>query len=53
MGQPKAAIQRRRSFTAARRRALARLRRGLDLRWESPKTRHDLYKREPDKASGR
>jgi hypothetical protein len=52
-GIQKAATQRRKSFTAARRRALARLKKGLDLRWAPSKIRDELYNRDSDKASGR
>lgn len=34
-----------RAFTAARRRALARLRNGIDLQWTRPKSRDDVHKR--------
>jgi hypothetical protein len=34
-----------RSFTAARRRALARLRKGLDLQWTPPGSREEVHER--------
>ena len=45
----KAASQRGRTFEAARRRALARLRRGLDLKWTPPASRDATH----DRGSGR
>jgi predicted XRE-type DNA-binding protein len=41
----KATPQRRRSFTSAKRRALARLRQGLDLQWTPPASRDALHDR--------
>ena len=38
-------IRERKAFDKARRRALARLRSGLDLRWTPPQSRDELYKR--------
>ena len=35
----------RRSFTAARKRALARLRNGLDLQWTAPSSRENVHER--------
>lgn len=43
--KPTATTRRRRSFTAARRRALARLRKGLDLQWTPPASRDALHDR--------
>ncbi|HEX7363088.1 MAG TPA: DUF6364 family protein [Bryobacteraceae bacterium] len=40
-----AAIRERKAFDRARRRALARLRKGLDLRWTPPESRSELYER--------
>lgn len=48
---PKAATRQRRSFTSARRRAVARLRKGLDLHWTPPASRNALHDR--DQGSGR
>jgi predicted XRE-type DNA-binding protein len=41
----KAASRQRRSFTSAKRRALARLRKGLDLQWTPPASRDALHDR--------
>ena len=41
----KATPRQRRSFTSARRRAVARLRKGLDLRWTPPASRDALHDR--------
>ena len=38
-------VRERKAFDKARRRALARLRRGLDLRWTPPKSRDELHER--------
>jgi len=38
-------VRERRGFDKARRRALARLREGLDLRWRPPKSRDELHER--------
>jgi len=38
-------VRDRKTFEKARRRALARLREGLDLRWAPPRSRHELYER--------
>lgn len=38
-------VRERTAFEQARRRALARLRKGLDLRWTPPRTRHELHER--------
>jgi hypothetical protein len=35
----------RRAYASARRRALVRLRKGLDLRWTPPRSRDELHKR--------
>jgi predicted XRE-type DNA-binding protein len=43
--KPKATPQQRRSFTSAKRRALARLRKGLDLQWTPPDSREALHDR--------
>jgi len=40
-----AMIRERKAFDKARRRALARLREDLDLRWTPPKSRDELYER--------
>ncbi len=42
---PKATPRRRKSFTSARRRALARLGKGLDLQWTPPASRDALHDR--------
>jgi predicted XRE-type DNA-binding protein len=42
---PKATTRQRRSFTSARRRAVARLRKGLDLQWTPPASRDALHDR--------
>jgi hypothetical protein len=38
-------VRERKEFDRARRRALARLRKGLDLRWTRPESRHELHER--------
>ncbi|HZT69882.1 MAG TPA: hypothetical protein VFC10_09080, partial [Terriglobia bacterium] len=38
-------VRQRKAFDKARRRALARLREGLDLRWTPPRTRDELHER--------
>jgi hypothetical protein len=38
-------VRGRKSFERARRRALARLRTGLDLRWTPPRSRDELHER--------
>lgn len=38
-------VRERKAFEQARRRALARLREGLDLRWTPPRTRAELHER--------
>jgi predicted XRE-type DNA-binding protein len=43
--KPKATPRQRKSFTSARRRALARLRKGLDLHWTPPASRDALHER--------
>jgi hypothetical protein len=40
-----AIVRERKAFDKARRRALARLREGLDLRWTPPKSREDVARR--------
>jgi hypothetical protein len=40
-----ALVRERKAFDKARRRALARLREGLDLQWTPPKSRDDLHER--------
>lgn len=40
-----ALIRERKAFERARRRALARLRKGLDLRWTPPGSREELHER--------
>jgi len=40
-----AMVRERKAFDQARRRALARLRVGLDLRWTPPKSRDELHER--------
>jgi hypothetical protein len=40
-----AMVRERRAFDKARRRSLARLRLGLDLRWTPPKLRDELHER--------
>jgi hypothetical protein len=37
--------RKRRAYHSARRRALARLREGMDLRWTPPKSRDELHRR--------
>jgi predicted XRE-type DNA-binding protein len=43
--KPKANPQKPRSFSSAKRRAVARLRKGLDLQWTPPATRDALHER--------
>jgi hypothetical protein len=43
--KPKASTRRRRSFASARSRAVARLRKGLDLEWKPPASRDALHDR--------
>jgi predicted XRE-type DNA-binding protein len=43
--KPKGTTRQRRSFTSARRRAVARLRKGLDLQWTPPASRDALHNR--------
>jgi predicted XRE-type DNA-binding protein len=43
--KPKVTPRQRRSFTGARRRAVARLRKGLDLQWTPPASRDALHER--------
>jgi hypothetical protein len=38
-------VRERKAFDKARRRALARLREGLDLQWRPPKSRDELHER--------
>jgi hypothetical protein len=38
-------VRERKAFERARRRSLARLRKGLDLRWTPPSSRHELHER--------
>lgn len=38
-------VRERKTFDKARRRALARLREGLDLHWTPPRSRDELYER--------
>jgi predicted XRE-type DNA-binding protein len=45
--KPKATPRRRSSFASARRRAIARLRKGLDLQWTPPASRDELHDRGP------
>jgi hypothetical protein len=40
-----ALVRERKAFDRARRRALARLRKGLDLRWTPPESRDELHER--------
>jgi len=40
-----AMIRERKAYDKARRRALSRLREGLDLRWKPPNSRDELYER--------
>ena len=40
-----AAVRERRAYARARRRALARLRQGYDLRWTPVPSRHELHER--------
>lgn len=40
-----AIVRERRGFESARKRALARLRRGIDLRWIPVRSRHDVHER--------
>jgi len=39
------AVRERRGYQQARKRALARLRRGLDLQWSPPRSRDELHER--------
>ena len=39
------AVRERRRYNEARRRALARLQRGFDLRWTAPRSRDELHER--------
>lgn len=43
--QLEALVRERKAFERARRRALARLREGLDLQWTPPKSRDELHER--------
>ena len=43
--QLEALVRERKAFERARRRALARLREGLDLQWTPPRTRDELHER--------
>ena len=43
--QLEALVRREKAYEAAKRRALARLREGFDLRWEPPATREELHER--------
>ena len=38
-------VRERKAYDGARRRALARLKQGLDLRWTPPRSRDDLHER--------
>jgi hypothetical protein len=38
-------VRERKTYDRARRRALARLREGMDLRWTPPRSRDELYER--------
>lgn len=38
-------VRERKGYQQARRRAVARLRRGFDLRWTAPQSRDELYER--------
>jgi hypothetical protein len=49
----KAVVRECRSFRMARRRALRRLRKGMDLRWVPAVTRDELHRRGRDATSGR
>ncbi len=40
-----ALVRERKAFERARRRALARLRKGIDLRWTPPRSRDELHER--------
>ena len=40
-----AAVRERKAFDKARRRAIARLREGFDLRWTPPRSREELHER--------
>ena len=40
-----ALVRERKAFEGARRRALTRLRKGLDLEWAAPESRHELHER--------
>jgi hypothetical protein len=44
-GRLEAMVRDRKGFEMARRRALARLRKGLDLRWTPPRSRDELHER--------
>jgi hypothetical protein len=44
-GQLQQAVQQRKRYDQASRRALARLRKGYDLRWTPPATRDELHER--------
>ncbi|OFW11140.1 MAG: hypothetical protein A3H96_26715 [Acidobacteria bacterium RIFCSPLOWO2_02_FULL_67_36] len=44
-GRLEALVRERKAFDKARRRALARLRTGLDLQWTPPKSRDELHER--------
>jgi Family of unknown function (DUF6364) len=39
------AVKQRKAYDHARKRALARLRKGMDLNWSPPKSRAELYER--------
>jgi hypothetical protein len=43
--QLEALVRERKAFARARKRALARLREGLDLQWTPPKSRDELHER--------
>jgi hypothetical protein len=43
--QLKAIVRERKSYDRAQRRALARLREGMNLRWTSPRSRDELHER--------
>lgn len=43
--RPEALVRERKAFDRARRRALARLRAGVDLRWMPPRSRDELHER--------
>jgi hypothetical protein len=44
-GRLEAIVRERKAYDQARRRALARLREGLDLQWTPPKSRDELHER--------